>query len=242
MSNDKPVNQFVDSIRDLPAIQKVILVLVVLAGFYLIGYFLLQGAGEQAVEEETPTTITQPLVQPSEHATAPPVEYLDGNLSNNNIPTVDGKQLPEVSKDNKLSVSESRKALKVAEQGAVEFSTWGQKETLEARKKRIDKFFDKNSKTKSLSIDSSDSIESDYNAEQKTPKYAYYSEIVSSAIAGGDKNRFRISIGMKVRFAEVSKETGKLDSAVREQYPIYTVDLKKQGNEWKILELVNDGE
>lgn len=242
MSNDKPITQFMDRIRDLPSIQKVVLILVVLAGFYLIGYFLLQGAGEQTVEEETPPTINQPLVQPSEHATAPPVDYLDGNMSKNNIPTVDGKQLPEVSTDNKLSVSESRKALKVAETGAVEFSTWGQKETLEARKKRIDKFFDKNSKTKSLSIDSSDSIESDYNAEQKTPKYAYYSEAESLVIVGGDKNRFRVSVGMKVRFSEVSKETGKLDSAVREQYPIYTVDLKKQGNEWKILELVNDGE
>lgn len=241
MSNNNPFASTMEKIRDLPVIQKVILIFVVIAGFYLIGYFLLQGS-TQPVEEKPDTTINQPTEQPVVSTSPEPVDLLDGKLDKNNVPTVDGKQLPAITSGNKLSVAESRKALKVAETGAVEFTSWDQKESLDSRMKRLNKVFSKESVSKGLSMTGSSPISSDYYEDEKIPKYAYYSEVNSSTIVGGNDDRFRVSIGLKVRFAKVDKNTGQLDSVIREQYPIYTVDLAKQGDNWKILEIANDGE
>lgn len=232
---------FYSRIQDLPAYQKIILVLTVLVGFYLLGWFLLAPSTQVAEEPEDTGTVIQQSETVSPSTEAKPVDHDELDRNKSTVPSIDGKEIPSVENTVNISVKEARKAMDVARSGIKEYTTWGEKETLNSREKRLNKYFDSKSISKGLSPSGSNPIESEYLSEQKHPKYVYYSEIQSVQAVGGDTKRFRVSVSAKIRFADLNKE-GKIDSVIREQYPNYVVDLSKQKGEWKILEVVNNGQ
>lgn len=180
----------------------------------------------QAPSVSTPAEEPLPSEDSTQEAAPPsPTKYVTG-----------GDIIVKVGK-NELSVSESRKALGVAEAGLTEFLVWKPKETLDSRQKRIDKYFSAKSPTRLYDPALESEASTHYDTETKISMIATHGEVKSISVAGGNEKLFRANINAEYRSVLTDVFTGKADSSVRIESPKYMVDLVKEKGAWKILNL-----
>lgn len=235
--NRSMLSGLVNSFRDMSLKEKIgalalIAVMAWLAIYLIVS--LLPGTSPEVDPE--PVDVPAYTAQPSPSA---PMETPSPGVPEVDRPVVGGQEVPEVGA-NKLSTSEAREALSAAEKGTHEFINWGIKETVADRQKRIDPHFVKGSITARQDPFLNGEATSLMDEESQRALYAMNGKVVSAHVAGGDSERFRVNIGTVIRSQQIDPASSEEASAVEEDSTTYTVDMRKQGDSWKIIDIYNE--
>lgn len=237
-SNASPFQGVVNSFRDMTLREKVgsvaLLAVMACVFVYLVTSLLPGASRTEEKVDDVPPPVSAP--EPSPSAPAP---TLTPGVPETNRPVVAGVEIPKI-EGNKLTTEQAREVIPFAEAGVKEFINWPVKETASDRQKRVSAHFIKDSVT-SLQAPNLEGLATSWmDEETNRSSYATVGTVNSAHVVGGDTDRFRLNIGAILRLQQMDTTTGKPATGVNENSVSYTVDMRQQGDSWKIIDIYSE--